>query len=135
MQHRKEMLRSKVGLSRLCAGLSWVLVLLAVAEPIRSETPTRKIVGLGATTCERFSTDIATIPSSRKDYLAWAQGYMSGILLGRPVGIDDDLDLAPSTFGLRDQLEFLEDFCARNAAMDYSDAVEALYRRLRADKT
>jgi hypothetical protein len=56
---------------------------------------------------------------------------MSGILLGRPTGTDDGLDLDPSTFGLLAQLKFLEDFCAYNASVDYSDAVEALYKRLR----
>jgi hypothetical protein len=56
---------------------------------------------------------------------------MSGILLSRPAGMDDDLDLVPATFGLLDQLKFLEVFCARNTSMDYGDAVEALYRRLR----
>ena len=97
----------------------------------RSESLTRKIVGLGATPCQRFNADIATNPASRRDYLAWAQGYMSGILLGRPPGIDDGLDLDPPTFGLLNQLKFLEDYCAGNASMDFGDAVEALYKRLR----
>jgi hypothetical protein len=56
---------------------------------------------------------------------------MSGILLGRPAGIDDGLDLDPPTFGLLNQLTFLEDYCAGNASMDFGDAVEALYKRLR----
>jgi hypothetical protein len=98
---------------------------------MRSESPTRKIVGPGATPCQRFNADIATNPASRRDYLAWAQGYMSGILLGRPAGIDDSLDLDPPTFGLLNQLKFLEDYCAGNASMDFGDAVEALYKRLR----
>jgi hypothetical protein len=56
---------------------------------------------------------------------------MSGILLGRPAGTDDGLDLDPSTFGLRTQLKFLENFCAHNTSVDFSDAVEALYKQLR----
>ena len=59
---------------------------------------------------------------------------MSGILLGRPVGIDDSLDLTPPTFGLLDQLKFLEDFCISNVSMDFGDAVEALYKRLRQER-
>jgi hypothetical protein len=92
---------------------------------------TCKIVGPGAATCQRFNADIAMDPSNRRDYRAWAQGYMSAILLGRPVGVDDSLDLVPPTFGLPDQLKFLEDFCVSNVTMDFSDAVEALYKRLR----
>jgi hypothetical protein len=29
------------------------------------------------------------------------------------------------------QLQFLEDYCARNVSLDFSDAVTALYKRLR----
>ena len=105
--------------------------MIAMNGTTRSEALTRKIVGLGATTCYRFNVDVANSPSSRQDYLARAQGYMSGILLSRPTGTDDDLDLVPSTFGLLDQFEFLERFCAGNRTMDYGDAVEALYKRLR----
>jgi hypothetical protein len=34
-------------------------------------------------------------------------------------------------FGLVNQLHFLEDHCAKNTSLDFSDAVEALYKRLR----
>ena len=111
----------------------WTFVLIATNGTMRSESPTRKIVGPGATPCQRFNADIAANPASRRDYLAWAQGYMSGILLGRPAGIDDGLDLDPPTFGLLNQLKFLEDYCARNASMNFGDAVEALYKRLRVE--
>jgi hypothetical protein len=109
----------------------WVFVLIATNGTTRAEAPTRKIVGPGATPCQHFITDIATNPANRRDYLAWAQGYMSGILLGRPVGIDDGLDLDPPAFGLLNQQKFLEDYCASNTAADFADAVEALYKRLR----
>jgi hypothetical protein len=58
---------------------------------------------------------------------------MSGVLLGRPPGTDEglDLDLNPATFGLISQFQFLEDHCATNRSLDFSDAVEALYKRLR----
>ena len=104
---------------------------MATNGAARSEAQTRKIVGMGATTCQRFNADVATHLASRRDYLAWAQGYMSGILLGRPAGVDDGLDLDPTTFSLLNQLKFLEDYCAGNASMDFGDAVEALYKRLR----
>ncbi len=90
-----------------------------------------QIVGLGATTCRQFTADAAADPQVRRDYLAWAQGFMSGIILSRPPGVDAGLELIPPTFGLMDQLRFLEDHCARNDAVDFSTAVEALYKRLR----
>ena len=67
----------------------------------------------------------------RRDYLAWAQGFMSGILLSRPPGTDEGLDLNPPSFNLLSQLGFLEDYCAGNASKDFADGVKALYRRLR----
>ncbi len=95
------------------------------------EARTAKIVGLGAATCGQFVGDIAADPRVRRDYLAWAQGFMSGIILRRPPGVDEGLDLNPASFNLIAQLRFLEDHCAGNESLDFSRAVEALYRRLR----
>ncbi|MBC9877693.1 hypothetical protein G8O24_10110 [Bradyrhizobium sp. INPA01-394B] len=100
-------------------------------EASRAEAPKARIVGLGATTCQRFNDDVKANPVLRRDYLAWAQGFMSGIILSRPPGVDEGLDLNPVTFDLINQLHFLEDHCARNVSLDFSDAVEALYKRLR----
>ncbi|WP_371422579.1 hypothetical protein [Tardiphaga sp.] len=101
------------------------------SRDLRAEAPKARIVGLGATTCQRFSDDVKSNPLLRRDYLAWAQGFMSGIILSRPPGVDEGLDLNPVTFDLINQLHFLEDHCARNVALDFSNAVEALYKRLR----
>jgi hypothetical protein len=98
---------------------------------LRAEVPKAKIVGLGAATCQQFNDDVKAKPLVRRDYLAWAQGFMSGILLSRPPGVDEGLDLNPATFGLISQLHFLEDHCVKNTSLDFSDAVEALYKRLR----
>lgn len=99
--------------------------------PLRAQAQTAKIVGLGATTCQRFTDDVKANPAVRRDYLAWAQGFMSGIISSRPPGVDEGLDLAPVSFDLIKQLHFLEDHCARNVSLDFSDAVAALYKRLR----
>lgn len=101
------------------------------SRDLRAEAPKARIVGLGATTCQRFSDDVKSNPLLRRDYLAWAQGFMSGIILSRPPGVDEGLDFNPVTFDLINQLHFLEDHCARNVALDFSNAVEALYKRLR----
>jgi hypothetical protein len=109
----------------------WALGWNTVAAEEQSAR-TARIVGLGAATCRQFTADAAADPQVRRDYLAWAQDFMSGIIiLSRPPGVDVGLDLNPPTFGLMDQLRFLEDHCARNDAVDFSTAVEALYKRLR----
>jgi hypothetical protein len=135
-QHNRRKRMSRSNLARtvrryLWTTVTWAFILIATSGRTPSEAQTRKIVGLGATTCQHFNADVAANPASGRDYLAWAQGYMSGILLSRPAGVDDGLDLSPPTFGLLNQLKFLEDYCTGNASMDFGDAVEALYKRLR----
>ena len=118
----------------LCPGRLLLVMALSSILAIKAsgaEAPKARIVGLGATTCQEFNNDIKANPALRRDYLAWAEGFMSGIILSRPPGVDQGLDLAPKTFDLISQLHFLEDHCARNTALDFSDAVEALYKRLR----
>jgi hypothetical protein len=97
----------------------------------KQDARTAQIIGLGATTCRQFVADAAADPQVLKDYLAWAQGFMSGIVLSRPPGVDAGLDLNPPTFGLMAQLRFLQEQCARNEVLNFSMAVEALYKRLR----
>lgn len=96
-----------------------------------AEPPKAKIVGLGATGCLQFTDDVNQNAAMQRDYFAWAQGFMSGIIVGRPPGIDQGLDLNPSTYPLLKQLEFLRDHCVQHPAEDFSDAVEALYKQLR----
>jgi hypothetical protein len=108
-----------------------LLLSLLASNASRAEAPNAKIVGLGATTCQQFSDDVKSNPSVRRDYFAWAQGYMSGILLSRPPGIDAGLDLNPATFNLINQLQFLETYCAQSTSANFADAVEALYKQLR----
>lgn len=96
-----------------------------------AQSQTAKMVGLGATGCTQFSADADRTPAVQRDCLAWAQGFMSGILLSRPPGIDDKLDLNPPTFPLLKQLELLRRRCSEMPSEDFADAVEALYKRLR----
>lgn len=120
-----------------CALLYGALLALSLtpsaAADASEEARTARIVGLGATTCSQFMADVAANPPMQRDYLAWAQGFMSGIILSRPPGVDEGLNLNPATFGLIAQLRFLEDHCAGNRAIDFSAAVEALYKRLRVE--
>lgn len=91
-----------------------------------------KIVGIGAASCEDFLGEIRGRPDVEKDFFAWAQGYMSGLLIRAPAGKDEGLDLTPPEFPLLKQAEFLRTYCARHVGEDFSDAVNTLYRNLRA---
>lgn len=105
--------------------------LMLVMSTVDAQPASEKIVGLGATTCTKFASDAAADPTMQRDYLAWAQGFMSAILLSRPAGVDAGLDLDPPTFGLEKQLEFLRGYCTHHQSDDFSDAVVALYKALR----
>ena len=90
-----------------------------------------KIVGIGASSCSQFIGDVENNPKSERDYLAWAQGYMSGLLIRAPAGKDENLDLTPPALGLVQQADFLRMHCSTNLRDDFSDAVNSLYRTLR----
>jgi len=96
-----------------------------------AEPAIAKIVGLGATPCSQFEREANERPAVQREYLAWAQGFMSGILMSRPPGVDVGLDLNPRSFGLRNQVEFLREHCRQHPTQDVSDATVELYRRLR----
>ena len=115
---------------------AWIVVAscLQLYSASRAEQLTARIVGLGATSCSQFMADVAQNPLVQRTYFAWAQGFMSGILIGRPAGVDESLDLAPSTFPLLKQLEFLRNYCQQHPAEDFSDAVEILYKTLRKER-
>lgn len=96
-----------------------------------SEQPNVKIVGIGAAHCSEFLAESEAKPAVQRDYLAWAQGFMSAILLSRPVGVDEQLDLLPPTLRLLDQLKFLREQCTKFPEKTFSEAVESLYKHLR----
>lgn len=107
-------------------------VVLLIGLQVRSaERGISKIVGLGATSCARFLQDVEAQPTVQRDYLAWAQGYMSGILLSRPPGVDEDLNLLPPSTPLLLQLQFLRERCQLAPEQGFADAVEDLYIYLR----
>ncbi len=111
------------------------IAMMAIVGPgaLPAETPTANIVGLGATTCSTFNRDVQQDFRIQRDYFAWAQGFMSGILVRGPPGRNEGLELIPSGFSMQKQVEFLRTYCAENPDKDYSDGVVDLYRALRGE--
>ncbi|GEP08878.1 hypothetical protein [Methylobacterium gnaphalii] len=109
------------------------LLFLGLAVPAQAQVT--KIVGIGASPCSRFNQDIGEAPAKERDYLAWAQGFMSGALIRAPEGVDGGLDLTPSSMPLNAQADFLRSFCTKRPDLDFMDAVHALYRHLRTLQT
>lgn len=72
--------QTKVG--RSIAVVAWLAMTATVAlvpDPASSAEAARvKIVGLGAAACKEFVDEIAGKPFLKRNYLSWAQGFMSG---------------------------------------------------------
>ena len=80
----------------------------------------------------RFNEEIARSPRTERDYFAWAQSFMSGVLMRAPQGVDEAPRSFPAVAPLQNQAAFLRNFCSRNPT---DDAVLALYLRLRKMET
>jgi hypothetical protein len=115
---------------RTISFLTALLVLVVAGADAQQNVPV-KIVGIGAANCARFTADAAQSIEVEKHYIAWMQGYMSGIMVGRPTGVDEGIDLEPTKFPLRAQIQFVHDFCLKDPKSDFADAVEQLYVRLK----
>lgn len=129
------MVRGSLSWSPFRASLWLAALLLGSSAGMLSATAdpqTIKIVGIGASSCTQYMQEIEAQPRIERDYIAWAQGYMSGLLVRAPPGKDEDLDLAPPPFPLAKQADFLRTFCSTHAGADFSDAVNTLYQTLRA---
>jgi hypothetical protein len=127
--------RESIGYLLKVLTLSSIALIAADGRGVLSaEGPKANIVGLGATTCLAFNRDVQQNFRIQRDYFAWAQGFMSGILVRAPPGKDEGLELIPPWFSLQKQVEFLRDFCAKNPNKDYSDGVAELYRALRGEQ-
>jgi hypothetical protein len=111
--------------------VAMLLLSLPSLSAAGADPSTAKIVGLGATACVQFEREVSERPGLQREYLAWAQGFTSGILMSRPPGVDVGLDLNPRSFGLRSQIDFLREHCREHPIQDFSDATVELYRRLR----
>ena len=128
----REMIRIRLKSSRMST--LWVLYAVAAGTLSvgRAEAQSVKIVGIGASSCQYFLREVSGRPEVEKNFFAWAQGYMSGLLLRAPPGKDEDLDLEPDVYPLLKQAEFLRNFCTVNPDADFSDGANELYRMLRA---
>ncbi|MDF2117914.1 hypothetical protein PY365_20275 [Roseiarcaceae bacterium H3SJ34-1] len=98
------------------------------------QAPVVRIVGPGAVRCARFSEDIARDPRQEREYFAWAQGVMSGLMLRAPTPAEGNLDLLPPGFGVAAQMDFLKDDCEHTTDQSFTDATLALYRELKRRK-
>jgi len=89
------------------------------------------IAGIGAASCRAFIKGTESDPQAERTYFAWAQGYMSGLMMRAPSGVDEGIDLLHPSFPLQQQADFMRAFCTGNLQADYADGVLELFRELR----
>jgi hypothetical protein len=78
-----------------------------------------------------YLNQIAKNQIAEREYFAWAQGFLSGLLMRAPPGRDESLKLNPAEFPVGVQLPFLREYCATQQKWDFTDAVIALFQKLR----
>ena len=130
---RSLQIRKRFGLQKIAQVLCVIAttgLLDAFLSP--SGAQTAKIVGIGATRCDNYLAEIDGNVGAEREYFAWAQGYMSGLLIRAPAGKDEDLNLEPAAFPLLKQAAFLRSFCKTDPSADFTDGIHALYRIIRA---
>ena len=108
-----------------------MLVLTVALQASSATAQMVKVVGIGASSCTQFIREIGSNSSAERDYFAWAQGFMSGVLVQAPPGVGEGLDLDPASLALPAQAAFLREYCSRNQDHSYADAVIALYSLIR----
>lgn len=89
-----------------------------------------EIVGLGASPCSQYLEEISGNIAIEREYLSWALGYMSGLLVRAPPG--EIVQLRNSELPLTKQAGYLRTYCTGHPNEAVSDAVQELYKILRA---
>jgi hypothetical protein len=86
--------------------------------------------GMGTIFCGAFNIAIQYDKSegTEETFFVWAQGFMSGLNVGAPPGIN--VRLVPEQFNSDRQKAFLRDYCAKNPNNKLHDGVRALYFKL-----
>ena len=91
---------------------------------------TAQIVGTGAVSCGQFGQAVDSDPDAIREYFAWAQGYMSGVMIRSPAGVDDALDISSNSMPIIEQMNFIRIYCMSHRDREYADAIQALYHVL-----
>ncbi len=106
--------------------IATAFVLLGLAVPSYAAPE----AGPGASSCLKFALSYNRNPALEEQYFIWAQGYMSAIVMMAPGGVDDALNLLPTSYPKESQMVWIRSVCAQDPQRSYSYAVRVLYRHL-----
>jgi hypothetical protein len=97
------------------------LALTVCAGPARSQVTA--VAGAGSRTCVQMVADIADLPNTRRAYVSWMQGYLSGRNAARESAGLGLIDLAD----YEAQWDWLTAWCEPQPNAIFAEAVAALF--------
>lgn len=103
-------------------------MMLCVSDASAEQIKTSREAGVGAIACSQFTADIARDPNMEKDYLSWAQGFMSSfnLLMLSEGSMSRDL----SGTSVDEQRSYIKQYCGTHPGEEYSVAVMKLLATL-----
>lgn len=99
----------------LGAGLCGIAVL--------AEAQVNAVTGAGSRTCEQLQADVAELPNTRRAYVSWMQGYLSGRNAAREAVQLGLVDLADYDA----QWDWVVVWCGGHPASTFAQAAGALF--------
>ena len=96
--------------------------LTVCAMPVQSQEVTA-VAGAGSRTCVQLTADITDLPNTRRAYVSWMQGYLSGRNAARESAGQSLIDLAD----YEAQWDWLTTWCEPRPDAIFAEAVAALF--------
>jgi hypothetical protein len=107
-----------------------IFVALSATQTRADDSITQVAMGSGMETCGKFAQRYAQNTVVEEIYFQWAQGFMTGMNVGKVVntGVVRDLNSEPTI----DQMAAIRQFCNDHPLASYQDAVVDLLSHLKA---
>jgi len=99
-----------------------LLSALASTATVAQEAVTA-VAGAGSRTCGQMQADIADLPNTRRAYVSWMQGYLSGRNAAREAAQLPLIDIAD----YEAQWDWIVRWCADRPESAFAEAVGALF--------
>jgi len=104
--------------------LSLLLIgLVLAAQSLPLDAQVTAVVGAGSRSCMQMRTDITDLPNTRRAYVSWMQGYLSGRNAAREASGRSLVDLADYEV----QWDWVAGWCADRPESSFAGGVEALF--------
>jgi hypothetical protein len=101
--------------------LTFGLGLSGLSRPAESQVTA--VAGAGSRSCTQMQTDISDLPNTRRAYVSWMQGYLSGRNVAREAAGRALIDLAD----YEAQWDWIVSWCGERPDGTFAEAVGALF--------